>query len=326
MYWKTSTVWLMVTLSSACGGPGEKRAGSARGEQYENPFLGADLFVDPYSQAVSRAVAAKGIEAMLLKRIAKEPQADWLGDWTPHIKGVVRRYTTDAKSFRQLRVMVAYNVPNRDCGRYSMGGVEGPDAYRKWISELADGIGRRRAVVILEPDALPDLTTCLKPADQQARLGMIKFAVSTLKSKPRVAVYIDAGHPNWVAAEERARRLSKAGIHEANGFSLNVANYVATDKTIRYGKAISRLLCGNVPFVIDTSRNGRGEAPGGEWCNPEGRGLGHAPTVVTGDPLVHAFLWIKRPGESDGACNGGPAAGEWFQERALELSENARLK
>jgi endoglucanase len=122
-----------------------------------------------------------------------------------------------------------------------------------------------------------------------------------------------------------ADRLAGAGVREANGFSLNVSNYVATDKNIRYGKEISEILGGDVPFVIDTSRNGRGEAPGGEWCNPEGRGLGHAPTAVTGDPLVHAFLWVKRPGESDGACNGGPEAGAWFEKRALELSENARL-
>jgi endoglucanase len=51
--------------------------------------------------------------------------------------------------------------------------------------------------------------------------------------------------------------------------------------------------------------------------------LGEKPTASTGDPLVHAFFWIKRPGESDGACNGGPTAGQWFQSYALELAKNA---
>ena len=41
------------------------------------------------------------------------------------------------------------------------------------------------------------------------------------------------------------------------------------------------------------------------------------PTAQTGDPLVDALLWIKRPGESDGACNGGPPAGTWWPEDAL---------
>jgi endoglucanase len=78
-------------------------------------------------------------------------------------------------------------------------------------------------------------------------------------------------------------------------------------------------------FVVDTSRNGQGEALDKARCSPPDRGLGHGPTTGTGDPLVHAFLWIKRPGESDGTCNGGPRAGQWFMDYALELARNARL-
>ena len=101
-----------------------------------------------------------------------------------------------------------------------------------------------------------------------------------------------------------------------------------------------------VSFVIDTSRNGQGpwtppeDHPAGDpqdWCNPPGRGLGDTPTLNTGVPLVDAYLWVKTPGESDGACNrwneaGGidpvrnmmdPGAGEWFPEQALELIANA---
>jgi endoglucanase len=31
-------------------------------------------------------------------------------------------------------------------------------------------------------------------------------------------------------------------------------------------------------------------------------------------------LWIKPPGESDGPCNGGPAAGAWWPDAAIELT------
>jgi len=93
-------------------------------------------------------------------------------------------------------------------------------------------------------------------------------------------------------------------------------------------------------FVTDTSRNGRGpwNAPAGQysdpevWCNPPGRGLGGRPTTNTGDPLIDARLWVKVPGESDGACLRGtagptdpergmvdPSAGGWFKEQAVEL-------
>ncbi|NEE07199.1 glycoside hydrolase family 6 protein, partial [Streptomyces sp. SID7499] len=75
---------------------------------------------------------------------------------------------------------------------------------------------------------------------------------------------------------------------------------------------------------IDTSRNGNGPYTGGDpaesWCNPPGRALGEAPTTQTGDERVDAYLWIKRPGESDGDCKGGPKAGAWWPEYALGLA------
>ena len=38
---------------------------------------------------------------------------------------------------------------------------------------------------------------------------------------------------------------------------------------------------------------------------------------------IAPFLWIKRPGESDGPCHGGPAAGTWWPEYALGLAQRA---
>jgi len=98
-------------------------------------------------------------------------------------------------------------------------------------------------------------------------------------------------------------------------------------------------------YVIDTSRNGRGPwAPPAypdpqDWCNPPARGLGLAPTLDTGEPLLDAYLWVKTPGESDGECTRGlgpagetvdpewgmidPGAGDWFPEMALDLAANA---
>ena len=73
-----------------------------------------------------------------------------------------------------------------------------------------------------------------------------------------------------------------------------------------------------------------------DWCNPPGRGLGPAPTLDTGEPLVDAYLWVKIPGESDGECTRGlgpagetvdpewgridPRGRQWFPEMALDLA------
>ena len=41
-----------------------------------------------------------------------------------------------------------------------------------------------------------------------------------------------------------------------------------------------------------------------------------------GEPLVDGFLWLKRPGESDGEClRGEPKAGVFWLEQALEYAK-----
>ena len=77
---------------------------------------------------------------------------------------------------------------------------------------------------------------------------------------------------------------------------------------------------------MDTSRNGVGPAPesGLNWCNPKGRAMGVAPTTATAGAHADAYLWVKRPGESDGSCNRGePAAGSFVNQYAIELVRNA---
>jgi endoglucanase len=149
---------------------------------------------------------------------------------------------------------------------------------------------------------------------------MISDAVSILKAKGNIGVYIDAGHSSWIGADEMANRLKQAGVSKADGFALNVSNFESTSSNTSYGNTISSKLSGK-HFVIDTSRNGVGAS--GEWCNPSGRALGVKPTTNTGSNLIDAYLWLKTPGESDGNCNGGPSAGTWWPEYALGLASRA---
>ncbi len=174
--------------------------------------------------------------------------------------------------------------------------------------------------MILEPDALAGLD-CLDASARQERVTLIREAVQTLKQQG-ASVYIDAGHARWQPPAEMANRLRQAGIATADGFALNVSNFQATSLNVAYGERLSRLVGGR-HFLIDTSRNGIPGTDPRYWCNPRGRALGVAPTTNTGHPLVDAFLWVKAPGESDGACGGGPPAGAWWSAYALELSRLA---
>jgi endoglucanase len=287
--------------------------------------------VDPDSNAgrqVERWKDSRPADAALLKKIADQPTAAWFGDWTPMIENAVARTVEAHARIDALPVFVLYDVPNRDCGQYSKGGAASGESYKRWIDGVRRGIGTRRAVAVLEPDALGLLDKCLSPQDQRARLELIRYAVHELESTPGAAVYIDAGHEAWLPPDEIAKRLRLAGIDEASGFALNTSNYRATEALIAYGTAVSALV-GGKHFIIDTGRNGNGPAegnPGDEsaWCNPSGRALGIRPTTNTGNPLVDAFFWVKPPGESDGTCNKGPRAGVFWPDYAMGLAKRAK--
>jgi endoglucanase len=286
-----------------------------------NPLAGKRLYVDPNSEAKRQAETmrrSRPQDAALVSRIASQPVARWLGGWVSDVGREVDNAVSKITGAGALPVFVAYNIPGRDCGSYSAGGASGGNSYRNWIRSFANGLRGRNAVVVLEPDALPGMD-CLNGAGQQERIDLLKYAVQALKGQ-RASVYIDAGNAKWKSAETMATRLRQADVARADGFSLNVSNYIANAASIAYGERLSRLL-GGKHFIIDTSRNGLGTAS--TWCNARGQALGVTPTTNTGHPLVDAFLWIKVPGESDGTCGGGPRAGSWWNEIAIELSRAA---
>lgn len=326
----------LVALLAGCGGDGSVGVGPGAAESHPgtsgtvatpgnagtNVFLGASFWVEQNSNARRTADAwraTRPADAAQLDKVAAQPQVRWFGNWNTDVARDVDAATTTITATGALPVFVAYNIPRRDCGGMSGDNVTTVSAYRSWIAALAEGIGSRRAAVIVEPDALAAMD-CLSPADQQTRLDLIAGAVQVLRAKGSVAVYLDAGNPGWQTAAAMADRLRRAGIDAAQGFALNVSNFLSTPANLVYGRDISSRL-GGKHFVIDTGRNGAGGT--GAWCNPAGQALGERPTSATGDPLADAYLWVKAPGESDGACNGAAASGEWMPEYALGLARRA---
>ena len=91
---------------------------------------------------------------------------------------------------RAVPVLVAYDIPGRDCAQYSAGGALNQADYEAWISGFAQGIGNRKAVVILEPDALGNLpSSCGLPAStypftDAERIAELQYAVSALEADP----------------------------------------------------------------------------------------------------------------------------------------------
>jgi endoglucanase len=288
-----------------------------------NPLAELSFYSNPKSAASIAAAAAaaadpESAEAVTLGKIAEQPAAIWLLPEKFPLETVqadVAAIADAAAAEGTEPVFVVYGIPERDCGNFSAGGLSETD-YPIWVSAIASALSTRAAVVILEPDALALASECgnVPQRVQQIQQGVTTFA-STIAT-----VYLDAGHSDWIDAATMADLLNQAGVQQVRGFATNVSNYNSNAAEQTFGEAVSALTNG-AHFIVDTSRNGKGT--NGEWCNPTGRAIGTLPQVSTDEGLRDAYLWVKTPGESDGTCNDGPAAGEWWNDRALQLAAAA---
>ncbi|WP_405520248.1 glycoside hydrolase family 6 protein [Streptomyces canus] len=321
---------LLLAACSSSGDGNEEGEGDKAGAGITQQPKEADPFwVNPdgnaAKQVASYVKSGKDDEAEQIRKIAQHPTGEWIGPENPEQEA--RGFTEAADKAGRTALLVLYNIPHRDCGQYSQGGAADGNAYRTWIDGVAAGIGDRSTTVILEPDAVLHLVDgCTKDEFHEERYDLLTGAIEKLKSLKNTKVYLDAGNAGWGHPDQIFEPLKWAGVAKADGFSVNVSNFYSTKDSITYGKQLSAKV-GNKHFVIDTSRNGNGPYKDGDenerWCNPPGRALGETPTIKTADPLVDAYLWVKRPGESDGECKGGPQAGQWWADYALKLARGS---
>ena len=268
-----------------------------------------------------------------LSPIANQPRSCWFTEKTDQVVSRVQQAISGSSgNIDGTAVLVLYNIPSRDLlGVHSKGGAENAERYLNFVSYFADGIRLATQtnplypppIVILEPDALADCQN-MDSIKRWTRIELIKQAHKKILWSAPCHLYIDIGNPDFITDPlAAADTLEEAGIFEGGpckprGFSVNVSNFYSTQKCEAYADEISAYLDG-AHYVIDTSRNGNGHIHKDQWCNPPGRKLGTPPTIDTGHELCDAYLWIKNPGESDGPENGGPEAGKFWPEYALEL-------
>ena len=211
---------------------------------------------------IARLLAQRNkADARLIAEMITTPQAVWFTQGTPKsVKQEVKKTVKQAAAQRAIPVLVAYNIPFRDCAQFSAGGATTVQEYKDWIDGFAAGIGNAKAIVILEPDGLgiipwykqfrgtsaqaTDYEWC-RPAEANEataadeRFEMLNYAVDALQAKPNVTVYLDGTHSAWLNVSDAAHRLLQAGVADADGFYLNVSNYHFTSNLTQYGTWIS---------------------------------------------------------------------------------------
>ncbi|GAB2684044.1 glycoside hydrolase family 6 protein [Thalassiella azotivora] len=204
-------------------------------------------------RATGRHEDAARVEAM-----TRTPTAVWIESPDPRRTQAEVRATVKRASTRgTVPVLVAYNLPFRDCAQYSAGGARTPQEYRDWVDGFAAGLGGGEAIVVLEPDGLgiiPWYTTIngelewCQPAEADPataaadRFAMLSYAVDALTARPGTRVYLDGTHSSWLGVGDAADRLIKAGVDRADGFFVNVSNYRETAHLEKYGTWIAQCI------------------------------------------------------------------------------------
>jgi endoglucanase len=251
---------------------------------------------DGVKQALALAKQRQLANALRVATMLATPQAVWFQGGTPdEVKASVKKTMTAAALVKRTPVLVAYNVPFRDCAQYSAGGASDTAAYEAWIDGFAKGIGSGKAVVLLEPDSLgiipynttlfgasewcqPTVTdangnTVPAPgASASERYVQIQYAISAILSKaPGASIFIDGTHSAWLGVGEAAYRLYKAGfqngVQQVQGFFLNVSNYEPTDQNNQFGTWVSMCLAAGTPGLgPDWMQNADTGIPHFDWC------------------------------------------------------------
>jgi endoglucanase len=212
---------------------------------------GTRLFVPPPSQGapqqVLNLVKSHDLkDAALVAEMEAIPRAVWFTSGTPaQVQQQVRQTMVEAAIERAVPVLVAYDIPGRDCAQFSAGGALTQADYEAWINGFAAGIGHGRAAVILEPDALGNLPSACGgpstnyPFTDDERYAELQYAVTALEAQPGTSVYLDGTHSAWQSVGTMAQRLLTADVQDAQGFFLNVSNYQPDPNLLDYGTWIS---------------------------------------------------------------------------------------
>lgn len=316
--WAAGTALLAVLVSLATA-PGAAAAGQNPGARAPNPLKGQvwwdqnTRFNQTWNGYRSLLQRGRTADAAKVRLLAEWPQFRWFGMWEQPPVYKLRGLFEEAGDAVPL-LAVFGDRRNRGGGRADFA------RYRRWIDQVVQGIGSNEVVIAFEPDSLGLMRG-------RGHAAALRYGVRRLSKLPNATVYIEAGASDWMTSRQAASKLRAVGVRYVRGFMLNATHMTTTAANIRHGRKISRLT-GGKHFIINTSHNGNGPLyRNGRtiWCNPPNAAAGTGPTTRTADRKVDAYMWVERPGFSNGACNGGPArVGAWWERRAIQMVSRAK--
>lgn len=218
----------------------------APGVRMDNPFVGAQWYVDPIwsakAQAETGGSKVSGYNtAVWMDRIGAIAPADGSFGLRDHLDAAL------AQNANVIQVVV-YDLPNRDCHALASNGElkQGAEGTARYRTEYVDAIASifsdpkyrsLRIIAIIEPDSLPNLVTNLSDPDCQlatdATHGYVantRYTLSKLYPITNVYSYVDIGHSGWLGWTDnfgKAVTLIGDTIKSATGGVNSVAGFVS---------------------------------------------------------------------------------------------------
>ncbi|GAB7040008.1 MULTISPECIES: glycoside hydrolase family 6 protein [Catenuloplanes] len=252
--------------STPTGNPGTPTPGpttpgpsTPAGQKVDNPYVGAQGYVNPEWKAKAESVAGGS-------RISSNPTAVWI-DRIAAIEGTEGSSSNGSMGVRDhldaalaqgagYIQFVIYNLPGRDCAALASNGELGPTELPRYKTQYIDPIAaiqadpkykNLRIINIVEIDSLPNLVTNVDGAagtemcrTMKANNGYVEgvgYALAKLGPIGNVYNYIDAAHHGWIGWDTnfgptatlfaQAANASGSTVANVHGFITNTANYSA---------------------------------------------------------------------------------------------------
>jgi len=221
------------------------------GVRLDNPFVGAQWYVDPIWSAKAQAESGGS-------KIARYNTAVWMdriGAIAPTDGSFGLRDHLDAALAQKANVIqiVVYDLPNRDCHALASNGElkQGAEGSARYRTEYVDAIASifadakyssLRIIAIIEPDSLPNLVTNLSDPECQLAtdpthgyVANTRYTLSKLYPISNVYSYVDIGHSGWLGWTDNfglavtlignAIKSATGGVNSVAGFVSNTSGY-----------------------------------------------------------------------------------------------------
>ena len=92
--------------------------------QYDLGRLAREIeIIEQKNATLGREVQRLRSDRGYIEKIAREPQSFWFGDWNQDVTADVDWRVSEIARAGALALLVAYDIPHRDCGNHSAGGA-----------------------------------------------------------------------------------------------------------------------------------------------------------------------------------------------------------